>query len=93
MPVALIAPTVSATNSADFTVTATAPVNIGLYVAAGGGLSGEVVVSIERKNPSATYGSTGLSISGSQTNMVVTAPGVYRAVKPATTLAVGVQTD
>jgi len=93
MPVALISPTTAASNSADFTVTGSTAVSVGLYTAAGGGMAGDVSVGISRKNPAGTYQSTGLVVSGAVPNVVVAAPGVYRAEKPATAVAVGVVTD
>lgn len=93
MPTALIAPATAAANSADFTVTSSAPVSVGLYTAAGGGLPGDVTVAVARKNPSGTYQSTGLVVSGAVPNVVVAAPGVYRAEKPVTVTAIGVVTD
>lgn len=92
MPTALLAPATAAANSADFTVT-TAGINVGLYTADGSSIGGDVVVAIKRKNPSGTYNDTGVVIKGGAGNQVIHGPGVYRAEKPVTSAAIGVQTD
>jgi hypothetical protein len=93
MPTQILAPATSAGNSTDVTVTAAAPVTVGLYTAAGGSVSGEITAPITRKNPSGTYAPIGESLSGARPNLTITGPGVYRVEKPATSIAVGVQSD
>lgn len=93
MPTANPAPTTSAANSTDITVTSAAPVNVGLYTAAGGALPGGVRAPLARKNPSGTYDKTGLELTSQVPNLTITGAGVYRVEKPATTVAVGVSTD
>lgn len=93
MPTALLAPATAAANSADVTVTATAPVSLGLYTAAGGGIEGGISAMIARKNPAGTYQATGLVLTSAVKDLVVAAPGVYQVQKPVTVAAVGIVSD
>lgn len=94
MPTLTMATTTAAANSADITVVAGTPINVGLYTDAGGDIgAANVTANISRKNPNATYTLTGMTLGYYAPNIVLDGPGVYRVEKSASAIAVGVVTD
>ncbi len=89
----LMTPQTAAGNSSDIVVASGSQVNVGLYQASGGVMSGEVVAYITRKNPSGGYDATGVALSGQTPSQVISGAGTYRVEKPATSASIGVQTD
>lgn len=97
---AVLAPATTAGQSSTIAVTtATGPIVVSLFTAAGGSIPANVQIPIERLNSSATWSPTGLMLSGqsgpdfSRRTSIVLPVGSYRANRPVLDVAVGVDTD
>lgn len=94
MPTNAIAPATAASNSSDITVAAGSAVTVGLCTAAGGPIPHEnLPVKITRKNAAGTYDEVGLYLTAQVPALRLDSPGVYRAEKPVTSVAIGVNQD
>lgn len=98
---AILAPSVNAGTSSTITPTTAAPVTVSLFTAAGGSLPSDLICTIEKQNSSTTWQATGLvlavsanSVTGQSRSIVrIVEPGSYRIQKPASSVAVGVDSD
>lgn len=98
---AVLAPGTTAANSSNIVVsTASGPITVSLFTAAGGNIPANIQIPITRLNSSATWSPTGMMLSGQsgpdflrRVSFAITAPGTYRAERPVLDTAVGVDTD
>lgn len=95
----LAAATTAGNSSTIAVTTATGPVVVSLMTVAGGSIPADIMIPITRLNSSATWSPTGMMLSGQsgpdflrRTSFVLPV-GSYRAERPVTSVAVGVDTD
>ncbi len=76
-----IAAGTTAANSADLTVTAAAPITVGLFATSNAPLPLYPCVVIYRKDPNGNYRDTGIALSRGNPDVLLNSPGIYRAAR------------